>query len=82
MMHVGVDVRANSAVKEKTMLNVEFPCEIESEVRIKLTQVVGVVKGWMVDEDGIKFALVMYADDTKAVHSDWIREGELALPVV
>lgn len=59
------------------MLQVEFLYDIGSEVTITLTQVVGIVKGWMIDEDGIKFALVRYADANKAIHADWIREGEL-----
>ena len=61
------------------MLTVEFPCEIGNDVRIKRTQVVGAVKSWMIDEDGVKFALVQYADANKAVHSQWIREGELTV---
>lgn len=59
------------------MLKVEFPCEIGSEVTIKLTGVVGVVKGWMIDEDGVKYAWMAYADASKAVHKVWIRENEL-----
>lgn len=59
------------------MQKVEFPCEIGSEVTIKLTQVVGVVKGWMIDEDGVKTAWVKYADGTNAVQADWMREDEL-----
>lgn len=59
------------------MLNVEFPCEIGSEVTIKLTQVVAIVKAWYIDEDGVKYASVRYADANKTVRTDWIREGEL-----
>ncbi len=59
---------------------VEFPCEIGSEVTIKLTQVVGVVKGWLIDEDGVKTAWVRYADANKTVRTGWIREGELECP--
>lgn len=59
------------------VLKVEFPCEIQREIVIKVTQVVGVVKGWMIDEDGVKMAWVNYADTTKAIHSEWIREDEL-----
>lgn len=65
--------------KEKAMLTVEFPCGIGSEVTIKLTRVVGAVKGWMIDEDGVKMAWVEYADANKAIRSDWIREGELTV---
>lgn len=63
--------------KEKTMLKVEFPCEIESEVTIKLTQVVGIVKGWFIDEDRVKVAWVRYADVNKTVRTGWFREAEL-----
>lgn len=60
------------------MLKVEFLCDVGSEVTIKLTHVVGVIKGWMIDEDGVKIAWVRYADANKAVHTAWIREDELA----
>ena len=61
------------------MLKVEFLCEIGSEVTITLTRVVGVVKGWMIGEDGVKMAWVKYADTNKAIHTDWVREGELTV---
>ena len=59
------------------MLKVEFPCEIGNDVTIKLTNVVGVVKGWHIDEDGVKYALVRYADANDAIYTEWIRENEL-----
>ena len=56
------------------MLTVEFPCEVGSDVTIKLTQVAGVVKGWMIDEDGVKMAWVKYADANNARGvSIWLR---------
>lgn len=58
-------------------MSITFPYKIGSEVRVTLTGVTGIVKGWWIDEDGVKWASVKYADVNKAIHTDWMRESEI-----
>lgn len=59
------------------MFNVEFPHDIGSNATIKLIGSKGVVRGWSIDADGVKWVSIEYADANKVLHTNWMRVDEL-----